>query len=269
MSLPPGAAPATRAAPRPRRTTWVPRQHGAWAMLLLPLLLGVAASQPSPWQVPLGAAAVAGYLASAAIQAWRRARRPPELRAPIVVFGGAFALLGTLLVVAFPILLALLVVGIPATALVIAGARPGAKRELVGSLAQVALALLLVPAAAIVSEVAEVATVVALTAVAAGYLVGSVLVVRSVLRARDDPRFAVASVAFHLVCLLVAALTLPWAYAVLFAGLAARAAALPVIRARAARGPRPLRPIHVGIVEIVASVAVVVTAFLAPTPGPV
>jgi hypothetical protein len=237
-------------------------------MLLLPLVLGVAATRPSVWQLPLGAAAVAGYLASAAIQTWRRARRPPELRAPVVVFGGAFVVLGGLLVIAFPVLLATLVVAVPAAMVVIAGARPGAGRELAASLAQVAIAVLLVPAAAVVSGAFVEAPTVALTAVAAGYLVGSVLVVRSVLRARDDPRFAAASVGFHLGCVAIALVTLPWAYAALFAALAARAAALPIARARLASGPRPLRPIHVGIVEMIASVAVVITAFVVAIPIP-
>ena len=39
---------------------------------------------------------------------------------------------------------------------------------------------------------------------------------------------------------------------------------LPVIQRRRAGTSRPLRPIHVGIVEIVASLAVVVVAFAVP-----
>jgi hypothetical protein len=37
---------------------WVPRQHGAWAMLAVPLLLGIAATAPSPWHLLLGIAAL-------------------------------------------------------------------------------------------------------------------------------------------------------------------------------------------------------------------
>jgi hypothetical protein len=37
-----------------------------------------------------------------------------------------------------------------------------------------------------------------------------------------------------------------------------------VIQRRLASGPKPLRPIHVGIVEIVSSIAVVVVAFAFP-----
>ncbi|MHB8892141.1 MAG: YwiC-like family protein [Candidatus Limnocylindrales bacterium] len=256
------------ARPEPRRPTghriWVPRQHGAWAMLLLPVLLGVAASRPDAWHLALAGAALTGYLASSTLQAWSRARRPPAYRAPLTVYGTAFAMLGLLLTVAFPALLATLVVVIPTSLIVFRGARPGSRRDLANSLAQVAQALVLVPAAACVSGEFEPARVIASTLVAAGYLVGTVLMVRSVLRERGNEAFAALAAGFHVVLVVVAAVALPIAYAVLGLGLTGRAIALPVLQRRLAASPRPLRPIHVGIVEIVSSVAVVVVAFAAP-----
>ena len=236
-------------------------------MLLLPLLLGVAASRPDPWQLVLGGAALSGYLASTVGQGWFRARRAPTLLAPLVVYGSTFAVLGMALVIAFPaLLLALLVIG-PTAIVVLGGARPGTRRDLANSLAQVAQALVLVPAAAWVSGAFEVEPVVAATAVAAGYLAGTVLVVRSVLRERGNEAFAAFSIGFHAALVGLAALVLPPVYALLAAALALRAAGLPLLQRRLASGPRPLRPIHVGIVEIGASVAVALVAFLAPPRG--
>jgi len=57
----------------------------------------------------------------------------------------------------------------------------------------------------------------------------------------------------------IAWLLLPWPYAVLAAALLARAVALPVVQQ--ARPAARLRPIHIGIVEILASVALVSLAF--------
>ncbi len=48
------ADPRPEARPIAGHRLWIPRQHGAWAMLLLPLLLGVAASTPDPWQLVVG-----------------------------------------------------------------------------------------------------------------------------------------------------------------------------------------------------------------------
>jgi hypothetical protein len=248
----------------PAGRVWIPRQHGAWAMLLLPLLLGTAASRPSGWQLVLGVAALTAYLASAAAQAWFRGRRPPEYRTPILAYGAAFAVSGLVLVVAFPALLLSLAVVLPAGTIVLGGARPGTRRDLANSLAQVAQALVLVPASAYVSGVFVLETVVALTIVAAAYLLGSVLVVRSVLRERGNPVFASFSIAFHLAALGGAAAALPIAYAFVAAGLTVRALALPLVQRRLAAGPRPLRPVQVGIVEMAASLAVVIVAFVAP-----
>lgn len=242
----------------------MPRQHGAWAMLLLPVLLGVAASRPNAWHLVLAGAALAGYLASTTLQTWSRTRRPPAYRAPLVVYGTAFATLGLLLVIAFPALLAILVVVGPTSLIVFRGAQPGTRRDLVNSLTQVVQALVLVPAAAWVSGEFDPPRVLAFTLVAAGYLFGTVLMVRSVLRERSNWAFAAGSAAYHGALALVATVTLPVAYPILGAALAGRAVALPVLQRRLAAGPRPLRPIHVGIVEIVSSIAVVVVAFAAP-----
>jgi hypothetical protein len=246
------------------RHRWLPRHHGAWAMLLLPLLVGVAASRPDPWQLVLGGAALSGYLLSATAEAWARARRNPAYRGPILAYGAAFGVLGLSLAVAFPVLLLALLVVVPAGAAVFGGARPGNRRDLVNSLAQVAQALVLVPAAAHVAGAFEPDRVIAGTAIAAGYLLGSVLVVRSVLRERGNDAFAAVSVGFHVALVLAAVAYLPGAYAWLAAGLALRAATLPVLQRRLAGSPRPLRPIHVGLVEMAASIAVVAVAFAAP-----
>jgi hypothetical protein len=238
-------------------------------MLLLPILLGVAASRPDPWQAVLTAAAVCGYLVSATFQAWARSRRARDYLAPLAVYGLLFAIVGVTLTIRFPALLLALLVIVPAAMVVFGGARPGTPRDLANSLAQVVQALVLVPAAAHVSGAWDPERVVGAAVVAAAYLVGSVLVVRSVLRERGNEAFAAVSVGVHAgfvvgTALAAAWLSLPVAYVLGALWLAVRAAGLPVAQRRLAGGPRPLRPIHVGVVEIVSSVLVVVIAFAAP-----
>jgi len=233
-------------------------------MLAVPLLLGVAATAASPWTLVLTVAAFAGYLEAAALQAWRRSRRRPDFVPSLVLYGAVFATASATLVVVFPALLLAAVVVVPAGALVVGGARPGTPRDLVNSLAQTAIALVLVPAAGHVSGAWDQDAVVLATGVAAGYLVGTVLVVRSVIRERGNRGFAALSAGFHAVCTVAAAVALAWPYAVYFAALTGRAVALPLVERRAAGGLRPLRPIHVGVVEIVASTALVVLAFAVP-----
>ena len=243
---------------------WIPRQHGAWAMLLLPVLLGVAASALSPWQLVVAVTALAAYLASVTAQTWARSRRPPAYRLPIAVYGTVAVVLGLILLLAFPPLALAAVVVVPTGVVVFRGAQPGTRRDLANSLAQFAQALVLVPVTAWVSGTWDPERVIAYTCVAAGYQLGTVLVVRSVLRERGNDAFAALSVGFHLLLVALAALFLPLPYALVAAGLAVRAAGLPAAQRRMAGGPRQLRPIHVGIVEIVASLSVVAVSFAAP-----
>jgi hypothetical protein len=233
-------------------------------MLAVPLLLGIAVTTPSAWHLLLAVAAFAGYLAAATAQAWLRARRRPSFVPSLVSYVTVFGVAGIVLVVAFPALLLAAVVVVPAGVLVVGGARPGTPRDVANSLGQTAIALVLVPAAALVSGDAQAEAVTRATLVAAGYLVGTVLVVRSVIRERGNRGFAALSVGFHAALVVGAAIALPWPYAAGACALMARALALPLAERRRAGTPRPLRPIHVGIVEIVASTALVIGAFVVP-----
>ncbi len=243
---------------------WLPHQHGAWAMLALPVLVGIAASRFVPSQLLLTGTAVAAYLASATIQAWLRARRRPSFVPSIVVYAATTAVLGIPLLVLEPRLLIVVVVLVPAGALTLAAARPGTPRELALSLAHVVQASMLTPAAMLLAGEAGASLLVAATAIVAVEMTGSALAVRSVIRERDNAGFAVRSVGFHLVVTLVAAATLPPAYALLGGLLTVRAAALPVARRRLAATRWKLRPIHVGLIEAAASIATVVVVLAVP-----
>jgi hypothetical protein len=230
-------------------------------MLATPLLLGVAASQPAPGQVLVALAAVAGFLTSATAQAWLRSRRSPAYRRTLVLYSGCFAICGVVLVVGWPaLLLSILVLG-PATAVILRGSRPGTPRDLANSLAQVAQAVVLVPVAAWVSGVWDADAVARMTLVAGAFLVGEVLVVRSVLRERASARFAGLSVGYHAVLVVAAAAALPTAYLVLASVLLLRAALLPAVQRRWAATSPPLKPVHVGLLELACSVALVVVGF--------
>ena len=242
------------------RVRWLPKQHGAWAMLAVPFLLGVAASRPSPWQLVLALAAVSGYLASDAALDWTRARRA-AYAPPALVFGALFALSGILLLVAFPALLAVAAVVGAAAALVLGVTVAGHPRSLLASLGQAGEAAVLVPAAALVSGTAIGLPVARATLVAGLYLVSSILVVRSMIRERSNRRFLALSLGYHVGALGLEAWLLAPIYAALGAAFLFRAAALPWLQARLADGPQRLRPIHVGLVELAAAVALVLVAF--------
>jgi hypothetical protein len=248
----------------PASKMWVPRQHGAWAMLALPFLVGISASRFDGWQLVLAGAAVSGYLASATAQIWRRAYNRARYRLPLLVYGGAFAVLGLVLAASHPPLLLTLLVLLPAAAIAVLLSQPGHPRSVGEGLAQAAQALVLVPATAYLAGPLIESRVVFSTLVAGLYLTGTVLVVRSVIRERGNVRFVALSVGYHVTAAICAALLLPAPYAILFVVLACRAIALPLVERRLAHTGRPLRPVNVGLVEMLASACLVGLCLAAP-----
>lgn len=246
---------------RGRLDLYFPRQHGAWAMLAVPLLVGVVASGPSPWHVVLALAAVAGYMTVATAESWARARFSATYRPSLVLYGAVAVASGLAMAVAFPPLLIALAVVAPSTALSVEAGRSRRPRYVVQSLAQAAQAVALAPAAAWVGGASAVLAVRA-GLLAAIYLVGTVLVVRSAIRERGNPRFAAVSIGFHLAGVAAAALVLGPACALLVAALAARSALVPVVDATRAHAGSRIRPVELGLMEIVASVAVVTVVAL-------
>jgi hypothetical protein len=244
-----------------RPVRWVPREHGAWAILAVPLLLGIAAAGAVAAHALLAVAAVSAYLFSVPFIDWLRTRRLELLR-PAAVFGALLAASG------IPLLaqrqdLAAVAAGVGGLGLATAALTvTGHPKSVLVSLLEVAQAIALVPAAAIVAGTLYEPATWRATLAAGSYLAGSVLVVRSMIRARGDARYLAASIAFHAAGLVAAVALLPWPYVVISAGLLGRAVALPVLAARLAPGPRRLRPIHIGIVEIVASTALVALAIV-------
>lgn len=228
---------------RPRR--FVPPQHGAWAMLLLPLLATVPVTGAGWLHLPLLGAWLAGYLLSYYAMQAIKTRRPDRFREQLLIYGAVTVPLAGVVVAARPEVLwfAPAYAGLLAVNLWYAWRRR--ERALGNDLALVAQSCLMVFVAAAVAGVAPAAVVDVFMAVLA-YLTGTVLYVKTMIRERGSVAYRRASVAFHLVALVVAAwVSLP--LGAVFAVLLLRAWLLP---------GRGLRPKQVGVGEIVLSVAV-------------
>ena len=254
---------AVDAAPHRAARLWLPHQHGAWAMLALP---DPRRDRRQPVRAGSGlllaSVAVAAYLASATPQAWLRARRRPSYAPSIVAYAAATVVLGIPLLALEPRLLLAAIVVVPAGALTLAVARPGTPRELALSLAHVAEAPCSSRPAMILAGGGQALGARAATAIglAAPRSPGpSWSCVRSSASATTRPSRPSQPV-FHAGDRASRPRPFsPGPTRLSAAFLAARAVALPVVRRRrrlASLG-RPLRPVHVGLVEAVASVALV------------
>lgn len=244
---------------------WVPNQHGAWAMLLLPVVVGSVHAGPRWWHVLLTATWLVGYLAFFATGQWLRSRRRARYRPPVLVYGAATAVLGLAAVATAPAPLALLAWGaVYAPLLTVSLWHSWHRRD-----RSMANDLVTVVAAGLMAVVAHTpawadAQAWAGAAVLVAYFAGTVLYVKTMIRERGSRSMYVASVGYHVAvaCALAvaavaaaaatsgSALLLPAAgwLAGLFTLLAVRAALVPRLWPTAT-------PKAVGLGEVAASVA--------------
>ncbi|HEX6246664.1 MAG TPA: YwiC-like family protein [Nocardioidaceae bacterium] len=248
------AAQDTVSRPRRRRRGpgWVPNQHGAWGMLASPFLVGVVAASPRWVHLPLLLLWFVGYFAFFATGLWLRSGRRSRFVPPVRAYALATVPLGLLVLLLRP---DLVVWALPFAPLLLAGLWFAARRQdrsLASGLATIVAACLMTPVAFDAGDGTDWARAWTLTGVLAGYFVGTLFYVKTMIRERESRAHYRLSVAYHL-AVTVAMAWVSWWLVGLFAVLAVRAAVLP---------GRGLTPKQVGIGEILANVAVVVTALL-------
>lgn len=259
-----------------QRTSLVPPQHGAWAFLGLPLALGFTVADGSWAWLPLAWAWVAAYPASYFVLSYVRARRPERFRRPLVIWAALFAPAGLAVLVLRPWLAWVAVVYLLSFAVNLAYARRNRERDLVNDAVFVAQCSAMVVVTALVGDdpgtwspgavldaVSTQAWLLAL--VCALVLLASTLHVKSLLRERRDPRYATASRAYAVACVVAApAVAAAW-------GLPAGwflVAPFVVLAVRALRRDwSGMRPGAIGMVELACFVVALAAAVLAVAAG--
>ncbi len=258
---------------RRHNTGWLPEQHGAWAMLVVPLIVGVVlrmrSGEPGAHLAPLALTWLAGYFTFNAATLWLKAapvRRARYLR-PMLAYGVVAAAAGiTTLVVAGPALLWWVLPFSPLLggALLLAAHRH--ERSLLSGFLTVFAASLLMPVARFPVLPDLVGSPDAPRALATwllvfGYFFGTVFYVKTMIRERGERTWLATSIAWHvaftLMAVALAALGLTaWLWPVLAAATVVRSVLMPWLAQR-----RHVTPLAIGLVEIGMS-AVVLTAAL-------
>ena len=254
---------------RPRRQPLVPDQHGAWAFLVTPLLLGMTVSGWSWLLVPLPVAWVAAYPLSWALTGRLAAPRPQRFDRPLVLWSAIVVPLALLLVLARPWLIYAGAVLLAGFAVNLWFARARAERALLNDLVLIAECVVAVPlSVGIVAgdrawtapwSAMTTAEVGVLTLACALTLVGSTLHVKSLIRERRRPIFGTISRVYGLACVPVM-LAVAWLAG--FGVLLVVPFAVLAVRALLVRDPT-WRPARIGMVELGCFVVLVVAAALA------
>ena len=253
-------APPRLAPPRKRRRRspgWVPNQHGAWAMLLTPLLVGAVATGPRWGHLLLLAFWLSGYLAFFATGLWLKSRRKARYLPPVRVYVTLAAALGLALLASAPGLVRWVPLFVVPLGVGLVASATRHERALVSGVATTVGSCLMTVVAYDLGPGTDWVRAWQLTAVLAAYFSGTVFYVKSAIRERGDRRFLAVSVGYHAVLALLALLFLPSpagvALGVVGALLTARAAAVPAL------GWSPAR---LGVGEIVMTLVVAGAALL-------
>ena len=256
------------------RSRWIPHQHGAWAMLTVPLIAGTVLSVRDGaglglFLVPLTLTWFMGYFAFNAASGWLKAapqRRAPY-RTPLLTFATASGVLGLLtLWAAGPALLTWVpIFGVLMAPALILAAERHERATLGGALTTAAASLMTLvvrfpDATRLIAWTPQGQHAALVAALVFGYFFGTVLYVKTNIRERGSRTFYAASIAWHaalaIACAVLAIRTVePWAWGVLFALATARAAAIPRLRP-------PLTPLRIGLIEIAFSLVVVLIVAL-------
>ncbi|MDO5627424.1 MAG: YwiC-like family protein [Mobilicoccus sp.] len=261
---------------------WVPRQHGAWAMLVVPFVVGAVHGGPAWPQGALLISWIVGYMGFAAAGLWLKARpnRRAPYRAPILVYGSISLLAGLILVAARPSMALWALVFAPFAAVSLLYSARREERALTNDVVTIIAACLIAPVAAhagalgaplardplaVVHLLTGDTVLVGMTLALATYFVGTSLYVKTLIRERTSRAYKWASIGYH------ALATLLWALVpVLLPGVVPGAAhalltgffVVTTVRAAVLAGHR-VRPMHVGLGEIVLSTALALILLLA------
>ncbi|MFJ2299412.1 YwiC-like family protein [Oerskovia paurometabola] len=275
---------------RRRGPGWVPDQHGAWAMLAVPLLVGIFLGGPAWVHVPLAVLWFVGYFAFFATGLWLKSRFKARWWPPVRAYGIATVVPAVAVLLVRPDLLAWVPLFLPLVAVSLWSSYRRSERSLLNDGATVLAACLMLPVAFAagvdpvpggwpgtawlggwpdaplpdgVTGVAGIGwpQVWALFVLVLAYFAGTILYVKTLIRERGERSYLVASVVYHLAAGVVASAALAaaglvwWPAGVLFAGLTVRAVWVPRTAAK---------PLQFGMGEVVASVLVAVVALVLP-----
>lgn len=253
---------------RKRTQGWMPNQHGAWVMLIVPPIMGAIFA--SSWAaLPLTLTWWAGYFTYFAITIWLKGRRRSKHLPPVLTYGGITAVAGIVTLLAQWQLVAWLPIFVPIIAIAIYEAVQRRERSLLSGWSTVVAASLMLPtvvsAATTGTPAAISADIWLATAWFTAYFGGSIYYVKTLIRDFGDKKRFQQSLIFHGVVLVAAvalAIVKPdtWSVAVVAALLLARAYAIP---RNAQKKNQRTDPKTVGKIDAVITIFVVLAAIAA------
>lgn len=239
------------------KRVWIfPREHGAWAMLIMPFLLGIAISGATFWHLLAGIGMFFGYLAmNAMLTVVRQPKRLRESLFSVSVFSGVAGLFLLAPFFAKPTAFVPMIAMIPLLGISALFIVKKKERHFGNDLVGITALTMLLPIAAYLGQEVSQESILLAMLLNIIYFTGSVFYVKALFREKTNQSFRIIGIMFHLVVIAaVLILHAPSMIALLF---------IPgCIKMISVLKINKLTPMTVGITEIVNSVWFLAGAFI-------
>lgn len=204
---------------------YIPNQHGAWAMLLLPVLAGLAVTEAAAVHIPLILGWLTVYLFSFPVLQWVKTKKAARYKKPVMVYGSLLVPLIVVIGWLEPRLMIYALLILPFFAVNLFFAKAKNERALINDIAAVFVFCSFVFPVMLAGGTALREGVLLFVSLFL-YFTGTVLYVKTIIRERNNPRYYKASLLFHTAAAGIAFMIDP-VLLIPFSVLLVRAAVLP------------------------------------------
>lgn len=225
--------------------TWIPNQHGAWAMLITPVVVGALLGGVTAWHPLLLLAWLSAYCLNFFTGLAVKSRRPRRYARQLTTYALLAALLGGPVLVSHPDLLILGVVAVPVFLANLWFITRRNERAWLNDVLGIVLAAFVGFGAYLLGVDAghrDAALAAGALAVVTAYFIGTVFYVKTMIRERGDARWLAVSIGYHAALVLILVVAEWWFLAAVAGAALIRAIVVP----RFSWSPK-----RVGLVEVV------------------
>ncbi|GGH14606.1 YwiC-like family protein [Paenibacillus segetis] len=232
---------------------YIPNQHGAWAMLIVPFLFGMIIAEPNPQHLLLFVCWLLVYLMMFPILQWIRTKKTIQYLSPILFFGTLLVPFAIWLIVLRPKMILIALMFIPLFLVNAYFAKTKNERALINDIAAIVQFSLMVFISFEIGEGTNYSAAMELFFVSILYFVGTAFYVKTIIREKNNRSFYYFSVGYHVCLVLLSMCFLPWMMVLSACVLLIRALWFPRMKISVKQS---------GISEIVFSIVVLLSVWL-------
>lgn len=188
---------------------YFPKQHGAWAMLILPFLSGMFAAQPIWMHALLFVGWVLVYLFSYPLLQWVRTKKGQIYRNPVLLYALLLTPVAVLLLSLAPVLLKWIPFFIPLFLVNCYFALRNKERAFMNDLAAVIQFCLITFVAYDLGNGDNWLLAAELFGLNVLYFTGTIFFVKTIIREKNNPKYYWLSIGYHLVSLIFSVIFMP------------------------------------------------------------